>query len=121
MYTVLLVGPDKGAWGGLAEALTDQGLTVEWAADGAEAIESVRQGQFHLAVINDQLGDMTGLDLIPQLLMVNAMVNTALVSSMSSHDFHETTEGLGVLAQLPPNPGPGEAAELVADLKRIIP
>ena len=121
MYTILLISPDQGRWTAFADALADQGQAVERVADGAGAVELIGQKQFHLAVIDDRLEDMTGLELVPKLLMVNAMVNTALVSPLSSHDFHETTEGLGILAPLPPNPGPEDAADLIAALKKIIP
>ena len=33
------------------------------------------------------------------------MINSAAVSSLSPEKFHEASEGLGILPQLPPRPG----------------
>lgn len=38
------------------------------------------------------------------ILMVNAMVNTAVVSAMDEEEAHDALEGLGVMAMLPANP-----------------
>ena len=41
--------------------------------------------------------------------MVNAMVNTAVVSPLSDEEFHEVSEGLGILGRLPNEPGMSDA------------
>jgi hypothetical protein len=62
---------------------------------------------------------MSGLDLSRMLVNANAMINTALVSRLSPEDFHETSEGLGVLLQLPEIPAEKEAENIVSSLKQI--
>jgi len=39
------------------------------------------------------------------LLRVNAMLNTVVVTNMDEAAFHEDSEGLGVLCTVPENPG----------------
>jgi hypothetical protein len=52
---------------------------------------------------------------------VDAFVPAAAVSRLPREAFHDLTEGLGVLAQLPPRPGVWEAEQLLALLDRISP
>jgi hypothetical protein len=56
---------------------------------------------------------------VPELLMVNAMVNTAVVSPLSDQEFHEASEGLGVLARLPLMPDKRDAARLLHKLRQL--
>jgi hypothetical protein len=48
------------------------------------------------------------------------MINCAAISSLSHKDFHEASEGLGVLMQLPESPGRDDAAKLLEHLKTIL-
>jgi hypothetical protein len=48
------------------------------------------------------------------------MVNCAAVSSLVSEDFHEQSEGLGILMQLPVRPGQEHAEILLGKLKSIL-
>jgi hypothetical protein len=52
--------------------------------------------------------------------MVNAMVNTAVISPLAEADFHEVSEGLGVLGRLPEEPGESDAYDLLGKLKRVL-
>ena len=72
-----------------------------------------------LVVADEGLGDMTGLELAGKILSVNPMINCASVSRLSPEEYHEASEGLGVLAQLPIKPGKKHAEELVQRLKYI--
>ena len=48
------------------------------------------------------------------------MINCAAVSSLTSEDFHEAGEGLGILMQLPVEPGQEYADMLLEQLKSIL-
>ncbi len=47
-------------------------------------------------------------------------MNCAAVSSLSADDFHEASEGLGVMMQLPLEPDLKDAEKLVEYLKTIL-
>ena len=47
------------------------------------------------------------------------MINSAAVSPLSPEEFHEASEGLGVLVQLPVDPGKFEAEDLLKRLKNL--
>ncbi len=71
-------------------------------------------------VVDSDLPDTDPLGLVQKLLMVNAMVNTAVISPLTEEEFHEASEGLGVLSRLPVEPGPSDAADLLHKLRRIL-
>jgi CheY-like chemotaxis protein len=89
------------------------------AVDGDTALERVRKATVDLVIIDEDLGDMVGAELVRRLLELNAMISTVLVSSTSAEEFHERTEGLGILMPLPPACGKAEANELMACLDRL--
>lgn len=92
---------------------------ISWAASGKETLAEAGGIQPLLVVIDEDLPDMTGIEIVRELLKTNAMINTALVSPLSEEDFHEFSEGLGVLLQLPATPGENEAGKIVSSLKGI--
>ena len=71
-------------------------------------------------IIDTGLPDSAPLALVQKLLLVNAMVNTAVVSPLSEAEFHEASEGLGVLARLPGEPDETDAADLLIKLKTLL-
>jgi CheY-like chemotaxis protein len=92
---------------------------IHWAATGKEAIDKAGSLLPTLTVIDETLPDMDGLAAVRDLMQANALLNTALVSSLSPEDFHEFSEGLGILLQLPQTPGETEAREIISSLKSI--
>jgi len=95
------------------------GARVIHAPSAAKALELTAAHAPELVVIDENLPDMTALGLAGALLRVNAMVNTALVSTLSAEEFHEASEGLGILMPLAPTPGAEDAAALVRALRAV--
>ena len=112
--TILLVANDKARFSALVDGLQQgRGAEVVSAANGKAGLEELKEKPIDLVIVDEQLDDMTGIDLVKPL------VNTAVVSVLSAEDFHDATEGLGVLMQLPPQPQAGDAERLLAILTRI--
>ncbi len=121
MLHILLVCIREEAVRAITEGLSSYpGVKVEVRGSGAEALQFVRLNPPQLAIIDLELPDMEAMVLVQELLTVNAMVNTALLSPLSDKEFHEATEGLGVLARLPPLPRPGDVAEMLRRLRQIL-
>jgi DNA-binding NarL/FixJ family response regulator len=93
---------------------------LQHVGSGAEALEAARTAAPHLVIIDADLPDTAPLDLVQKLLMVNAMVNTAVVSPLSDEEFHEASEGLGILGRLSNEPGRGEATDLMGKLRMVL-
>ena len=63
---------------------------------------------------------MPGLQFVEQLVALNPMINCALVSSLSKEDYHEASEGLGILMALPPESTADDGARLMSHLNQIM-
>jgi len=99
--------------------LEDNGTQTAWAESGSYALSKIADRDFDLVVTDENLVDMTGLELIKTAVKMKPLVNFAAVSSRSSKEFHEASEGLGILMQLPVNPGYEQAKQLLEHLKKI--
>jgi len=120
MIKLLLVTPTRNSLGGLASALKiNDDVELFWAESGGKALAIAAETLVDLVVTDECLGDMTGLELAEKMLSVNPMINCAAVSSLSSKEFHEASEGLGLLAQLPALPGKDQAEELLQRIKNL--
>ena len=120
MENLLLVSSDKTSLSDLASALEkDKDVDVSWAKSGLEALESVSGPVFDLVITDETLSDMTGLELADKMLSVNPMIHCASVSTLSQKEYHEKSEGLGLMDPLPDRPGEKDAERLLRDLRRI--
>jgi len=100
--------------------LEDTQVRLDGAASAAEVLQVVRTSPPHLVIVDHQLPDAESLGLVSKILTVNAMVNSAVVSPLSEQEFHEASEGLGVLACLPVEPGTSDATRLLKGLRKIL-
>jgi DNA-binding NtrC family response regulator len=116
----LLVTPDRSKFTQLCLALEARGGTISWADSGHQALTILSQTDVDLVVADETLSDMPGLDLIKRMIALNPMINCAAVSSLSQAAFHEASEGLGLLMQLPPSPDEAEGERLMANLNQVL-
>jgi len=120
MLKLLLVSLDKDSLSCLASALVEHGdVDLSWVESGQSALEIASDTVIDLVITDERLGDMTGLEFAARLLSVNTMINCASVSRLSSDNFHEVSEGLGLMAQLPVQPDKEHAEELLQRLRYI--
>jgi two-component SAPR family response regulator len=78
------------------------------------------ENDFDLVIADENLGDMTGIDFIRKVVSKKPMVNSAAISSLPPEDFHQASEGLGILMQLPVRPNEEDAARLLRHLDTIL-
>lgn len=120
MMKLLLVSPDKSSLSELASALKEHDdielLTTE---SGEKALAMVSESAVDLVVTDEELGDMTGLEFARRLISLNPMINCATVSGLEPERFHEVSEGLGLMDQLPTRPGKEDAERLLRNLRLI--
>ena len=124
MIKFLLVTPNREPFSEFASALGKHAeVELSWAESGQIALKMLGDFPVDLVVLDEELGDMTGIEFMKKLLSVNPMINCAAVSPLPHEEFHELTEGLGVLAQLPSRPGVQKAEDLLTrlnDLKKLL-
>jgi DNA-binding NarL/FixJ family response regulator len=121
MLHIILTTARPQALKAFAAALaSDPEVNLQCVTSGAEALEAAHATAPHLVIIDADLPDATPLNLVQKLLLVNAMVNTAVVSTLSDEEFHEVSEGLGVLGRLPNDPGMSDASEMLHKLRSVL-
>ena len=120
MTQLLFVTPDRSNFADLSSEIEKQGGTIHWAASGDQALETIAEQAVDLVVTDERLDDMTGLEFVGRLVAVNPMINSAAVSSLSKKAYHEASEGLGILMQLPPSPDRTDGERLMAHLNQIL-
>ena len=80
MLEILLATPQQDRFQVLQSELTHLHPThFLHAPDGRAALEQVRNATVDLVIVDEDLGDMSGLELVRELLGVNALINTVLV------------------------------------------
>jgi len=120
MIRLLLVTPHKNSLLELALAMEKyDDVELTWTDSGQKALDKLSETSVDLVVIDKDLGDMPGLEFAEKLLRVNPMINSAVLSSLPSDEFHEASEGLGVFAQLPLRPAQKDAEKLLKGLKNL--
>ena len=120
MIRILLAGRDKASLSALEAGFAKSDLYIAWVESGGNGMSMISESHFDLVVADEDLGDMTGLEFIQKITSKKPMVNCAAVSSLSPEDFHEASEGLGILMQLPVRPGQKQAEKLLNQLKTIL-
>jgi len=121
MVGILLVSGENGALSELASGLRRSGeVRLHLADTGRRALEIVAEETIDLAIADEKTEDMAGLEFIKELVAVNPMVNCALVSHLSPGEYHDASEGLGLLMQLPVRPGERYATILLEQLAAVL-
>ena len=120
MLKVLLVSPDEDSLSGLYAALKEHDdVELLTAKSGQKALTMVSESAVDLVVTDEELGDMTGLEFARRLISINPMINCACVSHLDPERFHEVSEGLGLMDQLPVRPDKKDAERILRDLRII--
>ena len=115
---IILISERQNQLSDFINALQKDGeVYILTAATFEEAIQMVARQVPALIVVDEQVGNLAGLDLVRLLMEVNAFINTAVFSALSEEEFHHHSEGLGILARLPIQPEKKDARRLL-DLLR---
>ena len=73
-----------------------------------------------LAILDLELEGKALRQAVIDIMMINASVHTAVVSDMDPDEFHEATEGLGILMPLPTSPKADDAERLLKALAGVM-
>ncbi len=104
MIKTVIAAPDKEMLNDFAAELKKNDFEIIFVDSGGDALAEILNNKLDLVIVNEELCDMTGFQLLEKMVAVNPMINSVVLSSLSKDDFHKATEGLGVLMQLPSNP-----------------
>lgn len=113
-HILLVTSQEKNFAEFMAGLIREETVKIVQAASSEKALDSLSANTPDLVIIDEIVDGTPGLKIARDILMKNAMLNQVLVSSLSLEEFHEASEGLGIMAQLPPKP---EAAQAKTVLK----
>lgn len=120
MFEIVIATNDSDRFGPFVRRLS---VEPGWTIAIVRSVEEVRRRASSappgLMVIDETLDGISNIDIARDVILANAMINLVLVNSISAEDFHEVSEGLGVLASLPPYPGQDDASRLIESMKSL--
>lgn len=120
MTEILLAGSHRSALQTARQTLESLGARTHFADTAASARDLVAERPLDLVVLDETVGEMTGLDLLKAILPIRPMINSAVVSPLSPAEFHDAGEGLGILMQLPVDPDREAAERLFEQLMHVL-
>ena len=103
----------------LYDYMKGKGVEIVHAKSGRFGLERFGFQPVDGVLVADKLTDMTGLEFVELFVKKYPMINSIMLSSMDPEEFHESTEGLGVLMQLSEPPTFAEVDEMIEKLDRI--
>ena len=120
MLSIVLVTPEPHHFLELTKHLkSNPQVQISRVETRAEAVQIASTQTPALMIIDVQIENVPGLQVVRDLIMVNAGIHIAVVSEMPEAEFAAASEGLGILAQLKPNPGKSEACMLISTLEKL--
>jgi CheY-like chemotaxis protein len=118
--TIVFIAKDFSRFGPLVYRLRrERHVELIPVVTGAAGLGQLRGKPIDLVIVDEQLEDMSGIEFVRRLITVNPLANTAIVGALTEENFHEVTEGMGVLMQLPRQPTEQDAETLLALLAKI--
>ena len=118
--TIVVIAKDFSRFGSMIDRLRrEKHVELMPVVTGTAGLAHLRGKRIDLVIVDEQLEDMSGIEFIKQLVAVNPLANTALVGALPEEEFHEATEGLGVLLQLPREPAGQDAETLLGLMAKI--
>ena len=115
---LLLVTPRPEVWNECLPGFQRGGNTLQQAASLEAPI--IRHTPPVLAILDLELEGKALRQAVIDIMMINASVHTAVVSDMDPDEFHEATEGLGILMPLPTSPKADDAERLLKALAGVM-
>jgi DNA-binding NarL/FixJ family response regulator len=121
MYRIFIVSRRPERFSVLAGAIQRGGkIEIELTAPGDQALFGILSTSPDLVILDEKADGAPDFEFIRRVINRNAFINFAVVSRLPEKEFHETSEGLGVLMQLPTNPGLPEAGALLEIINREV-
>ena len=85
-HKVLLVDDEPNMLDIISDILSDEGYQVDVASSGTEAISKISSGNFHIAILDLKLPDMSGLDILREIKAQTPHTATIMITAYSSVD-----------------------------------
>jgi DNA-binding NtrC family response regulator len=97
----------------------DREIVIATVESIQETVRAIEKSVPALVIVDHQVLGVSGLDIVRHLINVNAFIQTAVLSELDQKEFHERSEGLGILSKLPLIPKEEEARKLIRRLRQV--
>lgn len=98
---LLLSDDDKDMAQLLSFILTDEGYEIDIASSGAETIRKIKEKDYPLLLLDYDLGDMTGFDVINFMKENNVLTKIIMISGHTKTELKSRAYNLGVQKFIP--------------------
>ena len=121
MIQIVIVTNDTDNFSEFAKSLSvvDSKCRIRWANSVQSALDEALNMPPDLMIIDETVENLTGIDIARRIILKNAFINLAVASSLTPETFHEVSEGLGIMAQLPLIPNKSDAERLFAAIASL--
>lgn len=119
MNKILLVEDEVKTAEMLKEALTEEGIAVEWVTNGQDALSIIKPGAFDLIILDLKLPGMTGDEILEHLRKVDSYVDVVVYTNYQDPPVMQKLINLGVDGYI----SKGASADLwdtVEQIKKIL-
>jgi NtrC-family two-component system response regulator AlgB len=119
---ILVIDDEPGIRKALAACLESDGHDVTCVSNGKDALASTARKSFDLALLDLQLGDHSGIELIPSLLAESPWLKIVIITAYASIDTAVASIKLGATDYLPKPFTPAQVALLtkkISDLRAL--
>lgn len=96
MSKVLLVEDEVKTAEMLREALTEEGISVDWVTNGDDALKLIKPGSFDLIILDLKLPGMTGDEILEHLRQVDSYVDVIVYTNYQDPPVMQKLINLGV-------------------------
>lgn len=117
---IIFVSDKKDTFSKIEKELTKhQQFTISHVKTGEQVKQHIQEKTVDVAIVAEQLEEKAGFECIQEIVKLNPFINCVLSSPLSHDDFHEVTEGYGVLMQFSPIPTINECTAFLKKLTKI--
>ena len=117
--SVLLASRNIKTFAAVQQVTAKNRMRTNWAGNGAEALEMIREDPHDLIIMEESLPDMSARQLVEMMVTINPFVYCAVAGSINEKSFHDLYEGYGVLMQLPAVPDLTDTEKLLEMIRKI--
>ena len=117
---VVLIGQNRPCLMKIISFLSNHQNINCYDTDSLEAaLEKVVAEKVDLVILEERFDSISGFQFAESLIEKNPMLYLAFISDLSGEDFHEATEGLGVIGSIPTSPLQEDIDGILSQIDRI--
>ena len=120
MKKILVVTDGPARFAAFEDAMRGAGWEVCEKRSVEEALSCAGEERPGLAVIDTAVGGVPSYEIARRIIERSVFTNLVLVSDLDEKEFHEQSEGLGVLTAIPENPGKDHALKVMGMVEQIM-